>query len=153
MAWELHSLNRSCNPHSIYGPVVIDGMISAPRQCPYYVSPRVFLQMQNHTQYLAHIMEHISKDCSNKLQCLHPTCKTPYPTPILVLKIWVGVGLGLGCITSDPNPNPTPTHLPVYSHRPTRRCWGAGAGHSQKVVASHCLRSGPAGVWLRTDDV
>jgi hypothetical protein len=78
MAWELHSLNRSCNPHSIYGPVVIDGMISAPRRCLYYVSQRVFLQMQNHTQYLAHIMEHIFKDCSNKLQCLHPTFKTHF---------------------------------------------------------------------------
>ena len=78
MAWELHASNHSRNPHIIYGPVVIDGMIAAPRRCPYCISQGVFLQMENHTQYLAHIMDHISEDCSNKLQCPHPTCKTHF---------------------------------------------------------------------------
>jgi hypothetical protein len=46
-------------------------MIAAPRRCPYCVSQGIFLQMENHTQYLAHMMDYIYEDFdrSNKLQC------------------------------------------------------------------------------------
>tara|TARA_R110002003_G_scaffold1365_1_gene22921 strand:+ start:4452 stop:4712 length:261 start_codon:yes stop_codon:yes gene_type:complete len=40
------------DPHIIYGPITVDGILVAPRRCPYCSSQGIFLQVDNHVQYI-----------------------------------------------------------------------------------------------------
>jgi hypothetical protein len=74
--WAVHVRYHVCNPHIIYGPVFMDGILAAPRRCPYCLSQGCFLQIENHAKYIEHIEGHIDEqlELSTTFLCPHPTC-------------------------------------------------------------------------------
>jgi hypothetical protein len=74
--WTLHAMHHVNNPHILYGPIVFDGILAAPRRCPYCVRHGVFLQMENHAQYIEHIEDHIYKELGRNeiIECPHLPC-------------------------------------------------------------------------------
>jgi hypothetical protein len=75
--WDLHTLHHVHNPHIIYGPINMDGILAAPRRCPYCLERGKFLQMENQTQYIEHVENHIFEELetSELLECPHLFCE------------------------------------------------------------------------------
>ncbi|KAH8724536.1 hypothetical protein GQ44DRAFT_654226, partial [Phaeosphaeriaceae sp. PMI808] len=74
--WARHEVYHVRNPHRIYGPIIIDGIVAAPRRCPYCSTQGIFLQIDNHVQYISHAESHIDKEADDHslLECPHPPC-------------------------------------------------------------------------------
>jgi hypothetical protein len=75
--WTLHTMHHAHNPHILYGPISFDGILAAPRRCPYCSNEGVYLQMENHTQYIEHIEKHIHEELERNelLECPHLPCE------------------------------------------------------------------------------
>jgi hypothetical protein len=75
--WSWHELQHAQTPHRIYGPVIIDGILAAPRRCPYCSTQGIFQQIDNHTQYINHVEQHIDTEAENSstIKCPHRACE------------------------------------------------------------------------------
>ncbi|KAF2023143.1 hypothetical protein EK21DRAFT_17199, partial [Setomelanomma holmii] len=75
MEWDAHCQQHILRPSIIYGPVYTEGLLAAPRRCPYCMKDGHYLQMENTPQYLQHIESHIHSAMKDgALVCPHPGC-------------------------------------------------------------------------------
>lgn len=78
LEWALHNSYHASHPDIIYGPVIAEGILAAPRRCPYCMRNGIYLQMENNLgQYLEHIETHIQESSSvdGIFQCPHLQCE------------------------------------------------------------------------------
>lgn len=77
MDWALHQLNHTRKPSIIYGPIMIDGILAAPRRCLFCMRQGIFTQIESHVCYLEHIEGHIRIEIerSGSVMCPHHSCK------------------------------------------------------------------------------
>ena len=71
--WNGHMMHHLQHPHRIYGPVIVDGILAAPRRCPYCYAQGIFQQVTRDSNYIDHMERHISDEASNSpsLVCPH----------------------------------------------------------------------------------
>ncbi|KAI2476673.1 hypothetical protein Ptr902_12020 [Pyrenophora tritici-repentis] len=76
--WGKHCTKHTNNPDIIYGPIISEGILAAPRRCPYCMAQGRFVQMENAGHYAEHIEDHINKQVDNSngqgVQCPHHSC-------------------------------------------------------------------------------
>lgn len=63
--WDRHSAQHAKSPDIVYGPITAEGIIAAPRRCPYCMTHGRFVQMENAGHYAKHIEDHINKQVDN----------------------------------------------------------------------------------------
>jgi hypothetical protein len=64
-------------PDIIYRPVIAEGILAAPRRCPYYIAQGIYLQLESTPSYLQHIEAHIHRARAEPegLKCPHRLCE------------------------------------------------------------------------------
>ncbi|KAF1940152.1 hypothetical protein EJ02DRAFT_297403, partial [Clathrospora elynae] len=76
--WERHSSQHANSPDIIYGPIIVEGIVAAPRRCLYCMKQGRFVQMESQSHYVEHIEGHISQQlgdgCNIELRCPHHSC-------------------------------------------------------------------------------
>ncbi|KAF2849433.1 hypothetical protein T440DRAFT_367524, partial [Plenodomus tracheiphilus IPT5] len=81
LEWDRHITHHLQHPNRIYGPVIVDGVLAAPRRCPYCNAQGIFQQIDRHSNYIDHVERHLSNEASNSssLKCPHQACeRKPY---------------------------------------------------------------------------
>lgn len=74
--WNEHVMQHVANPDIIYGCVTAEGIIAAPRRCPYCMMQGRFSQMENTGHYAEHIDDHINRQFDKGCRkCPHHSCK------------------------------------------------------------------------------
>lgn len=76
--WSEHIVQHTREPHILYGPILAEGILAAPRRCPYCTSQGLYAQFENQSQYIEHIDDHISEELhrnnEGELLCPHYAC-------------------------------------------------------------------------------
>lgn len=73
--WHSHVVQHFTNPDIIYGCVTAEGIIAAPRRCPYCMIQGRFVQMENAGHYAEHIDDHINRQYDEGCrECPHYSC-------------------------------------------------------------------------------
>jgi hypothetical protein len=66
--WNRHVVQHVRSPDIIYGFITAEGIVAAPRQCPYCMMQGRFVQMENAGHYAEHIDDHIDRQYDKLLQ-------------------------------------------------------------------------------------
>ncbi|KAF1840108.1 uncharacterized protein K460DRAFT_296241 [Cucurbitaria berberidis CBS 394.84] len=78
LEWIKHNELHAHNPSIVYGPVIAEGILAAPRRCPYCTKQGMYLQIENHSKYVEHIEEHVRQQMADnsdsELHCPHYSC-------------------------------------------------------------------------------
>lgn len=76
MDWVLHKLRHTKNPGIVYGPVMIAGIMAAPRRCLFCMRQGIYVQSESNACYIEHIEHHIRDeiDSSGSVRCPHYSC-------------------------------------------------------------------------------
>jgi hypothetical protein len=73
--WDRHVLQHTRSPNMIYGPITAEGILAAPRRCPYCMMQGRFIQMENAGHYAEHIEDHINRQFDKGCRkCPHYSC-------------------------------------------------------------------------------
>jgi hypothetical protein len=64
------------SPDITYGPIFVEGIMAAPRRCPYCAQLGKFIQLEQNQSYNDHIDNHIYQELEKgvALQCPHLAC-------------------------------------------------------------------------------
>jgi hypothetical protein len=63
--WDRYSAQHAKTPGIVYGLVTAEGIVAAPRRCPYCMTQGRFVQMENVSHSANHIEDHIKKQADN----------------------------------------------------------------------------------------
>jgi hypothetical protein len=76
MDWALHQDLHIRDPGTIYGPIMVDGILAAPRRCLFCMRIGLFPQIESHACYIEHIKSHIREEIetSGSVECPHHSC-------------------------------------------------------------------------------
>jgi hypothetical protein len=74
--WISHYRIHANDSNIIYGPVIVEGLLAAPRRCPFCVVQGIFIQFESNVRYIEHIEEHIRHeiDTTGSVYCPHHSC-------------------------------------------------------------------------------
>jgi hypothetical protein len=73
--WNSHVVQHARSPNIIYGPITAEGILAAPRRCPYCMVQGRFVQMENAGHYAEHIEDHIDRQFDKGCKrCPHYSC-------------------------------------------------------------------------------
>ncbi|RMZ67017.1 hypothetical protein GMOD_00002422 [Pyrenophora seminiperda CCB06] len=61
----MYCLQQTRNPDITYGPVMVDGVLVAPRRCPYCMAQGVYTQCGSTPQCPEHVERHIFEEKEN----------------------------------------------------------------------------------------
>jgi hypothetical protein len=77
MEWSVHCFGHIVAPDIIYGPVMAEGILAAPRRCPYCMAQGIYLQLESTPSYLQHVEAHIHRARAEPegLKCPHRLCE------------------------------------------------------------------------------